>query len=514
MSARGFGPWLGPLAFFAVLGLETGLTPVQERTAAVTVWTAIWWISEAVPVGVASLIPAILFPLLAVLPAREAAAPYMDDLVLLFLGAFLLALGLERWGVHKRMALFIVDKLGTRPSRLVFGFTLASAACSMWMNNTATALMLLPSGAAVVAATASHALGNQAERARHAAFGTALMLGIAYGASIGGVATPVGTAPNQVYLGQFRQLFPSGPTSSFSTWMAAFVPLSLLWALACAWLLTRVSPGAGGSALAGSEVVAATRRSLGPWTKPQRSMAAIFLLAVLLWITRSDLVLFEQHLPGWGNALARTLGALPEQAFASDATVALALAALAFLVPVRLPDGSKCMLLEWEVTSKIPWDVLLLIGGGFCLSRAFQSSGLDRALGQAMAPWIAPAPTWAVVLGVILLLIALSEIASNTAICAVMMPVLAQLAVAADMDPRWLMLPAAVAASAGFMLPVATPPNAIVYASRLVPMRSMVRAGLALDLASAVLIFLAFQWWIGPLLGLESSLPSWAKAGP
>jgi sodium-dependent dicarboxylate transporter 2/3/5 len=490
--------------------LDLGLSDVQARVAGVTLWTAVWWISECVPLAVSSLLPAVCFPLLGVLPAREASLPYMDDLVLLFLGAFLLALGLERWDVHRRMALAIVARTGTRPRRLVLGFTLASTLCSMWMNNTATALMLLPSGAAVVAATSHLSASDPRELERRAAFASALMLGIAYGASIGGVATPVGTAPNQVFLGQFRTLFPEAPVISFSAWMAALLPLSLVWALVAAWLLTRVALRVDDAPLRAAEVVAHERASQGRWSAPQRAMAGLFATAAVLWITRSDLDLGDVRVRGWGPILARAMGAEAPGGLASDATVALLLSCVAFLWPVAGQSGERARLLDWSVSAKIPWDVLLLIGGGFCLAKGFQHSGLDRALGQTLAPWIEGAPTWLVVLGIVVLMIALSEIASNTAITAVMMPVLAQLAVAGGIDPRLVMLPAAVAASAGFMLPVATPPNAIVFATRLVPMGHMVRAGFLLDLASALLVFAVIWLWARPILGLAEGLPAWA----
>ncbi|HVS18972.1 MAG TPA: SLC13 family permease [Planctomycetota bacterium] len=501
-AARRVGGVLGALLFAGALFLPgLPLDVAQRRMAAVTLLTAVLWLSVAVPVGAASLVPLALLPLLGVLPAGQAAQLYMHDLVTLFLGAFLVALGLERWGVHRRLALLVIARVGTRPQRLVLGFMLAGALLSAWINNTATALMMLPIGVSVI-----QTLGAQ-DTERDARFAPALLLGMAYACSMGGLATPIGTAPNQSYLGIFQAAFPDAPRIGFGAWCLLAAPLMLVFVLAGWWLLTRVvlrlRPGAADA----REIVRRERERLGPLDPAGRRMGLVFGLTALLWITRADLEVGDFTLPGWGAWLADLLGA--DVSYVSDATVAIAMGLVCFAIPSGTRPGEA--LLDWRTTRKIPWEVLLLIGSGFCLARGFQVSGLDAVLGGLLGPWIEGKPLWLVVGAVVLMVTFLTEVTSNTATTNVLLPVLAQAAVAAGIDPRATMLPATFAASCAFMLPVATPPNAVVYSTGLVPIPTMARVGLAFNVLSVLLIPLVFLVWGLPLLGIDGSLPEWAR---
>ena len=500
--ARRVGGALALALFAAALFLPgLPLDAPQRRMAAVTLLTAVLWLSVAVPVGAASLAPLALLPLLGVLPAREAAQLYMHDLVTLFLGAFLVALGLERWGVHRRMALFVIAHVGTRPQRLVLGFMLAAALLSAWINNTATALMMLPIGVSVI-----ETLGAEGGR-RDARFAPALLLGMAYACSMGGLATPIGTAPNQSYLGIFQATFPDGPQVGFGAWVLLGAPLVLVFVLAGWWLLTRVVLRLESGAADAGETVRRERERLGPLDPAGRRMGAVFGLTALLWITRADLSVGSLSIQGWGSRLAEALGT--PATYASDATVAIAMGLACFAIPSGTRPGERLM--DWRTTRKIPWEVLLLIGSGFCLARGFQVTGLDAVLGGLLGPWISGKPLWLVVGAVVLLVTFLTEVTSNTATTNVLLPVLAQAAIAAGLDPRATMLPATFAASCAFMLPVATPPNAVVYSSGLVPIPTMARVGLAFNLLSVLLIPLVFVLWGLPLLGIDGSLPEWAR---
>lgn len=505
-TAQRVGLLLGPLLALACFSLES-LTPAQRGAAAVTALTATFWVTVAIPVGAASLLPVALFPPCGVLPAQEASTPYMSNLVILFLGAFIVALGIERWGVHRRIALFVIAFVGTGERRLVLGFMAAAAFLSMWINNTATTLMMLPIGLAVVERT-----GRSGGDRR--GFAACLLLGIAYSSSAGGMGTPVGTAPNQEFLGQLRQGFPGAPQISFGEWFLGWSPFVVAF-VGVAWLLmTRVLFRIDGGAGEGIEVVRAERRALGPMGRGERRMAFLFAATALLWVTRADLVVGEWTLPGWnrwlyGAAADDPLWYAAHKNDVSDSTVALAMAVLAFLIPVDFARGE--FLMDWKTAKRLPWDVLLLLGGGICIAKGFRSSGLDQVVGAGLAPLVAGSSDWILVGGTALFVTFLTELTSNTATTAVLLPIFAQAATHCGLNPLLLMVPATLAASSAFMLPAATPPNAVVFASRLVPIGRMARVGFVLNLATVALVTIVFQLWVRRLWGIEGPLPAWAE---
>jgi sodium-dependent dicarboxylate transporter 2/3/5 len=470
-------PWavvlLGPaLALALVLLPPPGDLPLPAwRTAAVALWMAVWWVTEAVPIAATSLLPLVLFPLLGIGSAQEAAAPYGNSLIFLFLGGFLLALGLARWDLHRRLALAVVLALGTRPARLVAGFTTASALLSMGISNSATAMMMLPLGTSVI--------GRVGQREGGRSFARALVLGVAYGSSIGGLGTLIGTPTNALVVAFARDQY--GIEISFLRWLGIGLPLVAVGLPLAVLVLTRwATPVTLDELPGGRAVLAREREALGPLSVPERRVAAVLGMTALLWIA--------------GPLVARLAGVRP----LDDASIAIGGALLLFLLPAGTGRGER--LLSWDEARQLPWGVLLLFGGGLTLADALRRTGLSEALGQALAgAGHLPVP---VLLGLVLLVVlVLTELASNTATAAAVIPVLAPLSVAAGIPPLSLLVPATLIASCGFMLAVGTPPNAIAYASGWVSLREMARAGLWLNLLFLVLVAAAGWWWVPLVLG-------------
>ncbi|MFH1417368.1 MAG: SLC13 family permease [Planctomycetota bacterium] len=474
--------------------------------AAVTALVACWWIAVAIPIPVTSLLPLVLFPIVGVMPIKEAAIPYANSNVFLFMGGFIIALGLERWGVHRRIALHIVRLIGSSRPNIVLGFMLASAMLSMWISNTAATLMMLPIAMAIISAIAD--LDEKADKRTHANFSAALMLGVAYAASIGGIATPIGTPPNISFRGQFARLFPDAPEISFGQWMLAFLPLVAVF-LPLIWLvLVRIScPIPRGRLLVGREVIRRDLRNLGPIRCPEAAVLAVFAVTALLWMTRSIPIDGVNY--GWSGYLERILARagsaspLFHAGYINDATVALGMAVLLFVIPAGRDDsGTRQHLMNWQTAQRLPWGILLLFGGGFSIAAGFRASGLSLWCGQSFAG-IGIANPLVLVLCACLMMTFLTEITSNTATTEVMLPILAGVSIAMEVNPLMLMLPATISASCAFMLPVATPPNAIVFGSGHVDMRRMVRTGIIINLLGVVLITATYHFCVRPILGIE-----------
>jgi sodium-dependent dicarboxylate transporter 2/3/5 len=479
---------------------------VMMAAAAVTAFVACWWITVAIPIPVTSLLPLVLFPLVGVMPVKDAAVPYANSNVFLFMGGFIIALGIERWGLHRRIALHVVRLIGTSRAKLVFGFMVASALLSMWISNTAATLMMLPIGMAIISAVSELTKGSDAKT--HANFSAALMLGIAYAASVGGVATPIGTPPNISFRGQFARLFPDAPEISFGHWMLVFVPLVVVFLPVIWFVLVRVTcPVGRGRLAAGREVIAADLRRLGPMRRPEAAVLLVFAATALLWMTRSIPIGNENY--GWSGLLEKLLArpdgtpSLFQAAFINDATVALGMAVLLFIIPAgRNAAGAPQRLMNWETALRLPWGILLLFGGGFSIAAGFRSSGLSYWCGQAFAGLGLHSPILLVICTCVLMTF-LTEITSNTATTEVMLPILAGVSVAMDVSPLMLMLPATISASCAFMLPVATPPNAIVFGSGCVDMRRMVRSGIIINLIGVGLVTATFYLLARPVLNID-----------
>lgn len=426
---------------------------------------ATWWISEAIPIPATALIPLVLFPVLGIADIRATATPYAHPLIFLFLGGFIIAAAMQRWGLPRRIALQTIRLIGTRPSRIVLGVMISCAILSMWVSNSATALTMLPIGASLIALLGSELDSGAADSSPVGVkFGTALMLGIAYGCTIGGLATLIGTPPNAFLAAFMSDSY--GIRIGFAEWMLLGVPLAAVALPIAYFILTRLLFRIETTSLPGGEAL--IRRELermGPMSPAERRVLAIFVLTATMWMLRP--IVSE-----WIPAI-------------SDAGIAMGGALLLFLVPSHRRSDTR--LIDWPTAERVPWGVLVLFGGGLSLAAAIQSSGLTGWIGSAFVG-LADLPHWLLVVAVVSVIILLTELTSNTATAATFLPVMGSVAVGLGLSPLMLAVPAALAASAAFMLPVATPPNAIVYGSGAITIPQMVRAGIYLNLLFVGLI--------------------------
>ncbi len=473
------GLLLGPILFMLTLLLPTpaGMQPQAMAVLAVTLLMAVFWISEAIPIPATALFPIALFPLLGVMPTAKVTVSYGNHLIFLFMGGFLIAMAIERWQLHKRIALHTVNLVGVTPNRVILGFMMATAFLSCWISNTATAMLMVTIGMAVLHQLAGSEDGRELAKTN---FGVALMLGIAYAASIGGVATLIGTPPNAILAGVVEKQY--GYSIGFAEWMLFAMPLSIVM-LALAWFyLTRiafrndVAELPGGKAVIRQQLVA-----LGAMSKQERRVLAVFLFVVAAWLFR---------------------GLLPFDALreVTDSAVAILGALLLFMIPADLEKGE--FLLDWKTAVNIPWDIIILFGGGFALAAGFSASGLTGWIGSQLS-LLEGANLVVLIAVVVVMVIFLTEVTSNTATASLLLPVMAGFAMAANVPVLSLMAAVALAASFAFMLPVATPPNAIVFSSRQVTIPQMARAGIWLNLVGTVLITL----FVTQLLPVVLQLP-------
>jgi sodium-dependent dicarboxylate transporter 2/3/5 len=459
--------------------------------AALAALIAIWWMTEAIPLSATALLPVALFPIFGVMSGGQIAGAYIDRNIMLFLGGFLIALAMERWNLHKRIALVILRAIGGRPSRLVLGFMIATAFLSMWISNTATAMMMLPMGMALILLyeelnAKSVAEGKPVER-RAANFPLVLMLSIAYSASIGGIATKIGTPPNVVFARAFEDFFPGGPEISFFRWMVFALPLCVVFLFIAWFVLSRmVYPLPVDSPFSGRAFIEREARALGTMSFEEKQVLAVFATTAALWIFRTDLEFSETFtIAGWPTWLERW-GVIPDGSLIDDGTISILMGLSLFILPARRGKPGE-RLMNWETAESLPWGILILLGGGFALAEGFEASGLSRWVGDRFVV-LQGAPTWVVISTIAATINGVTELTSNTATTTVVMPILASLARAIEVNPLLLMIPATLSASCAFMLPIATPPNAIVFGSRRVPIGKMIKAGIALNLIGLVLI--------------------------
>jgi sodium-dependent dicarboxylate transporter 2/3/5 len=445
--------------------------------AATALLMAIWWLTEAIPLAATALVPLVLFPALRILPSREVAAAYGDHVIFLFLGGFLIALAVEESGLHRRVALATVAALGDNPRRVVLGFMAATAGLSMWISNTAATMLMLPIAVSVLGQTDQ--IEGEKPQESEEGFGVALLLGIAYAASIGGVATLIGTPPNIAFKAQFEQQFVTRPPVTFFQWMVLALPLALLF-LVIAWLLlTRWVFRLSSARLSQSRSIATEQlRSLGRMTKAERRVAVIFVVTALMWILREPVAGV-----GWSPLLGYEKGTV------TDGTVAILMAILCFMIPSGTTPGRPLLL--WTAARRVPWGLLLLFGGGLALAAGLTETGLDVYLGERMAVVLAAIPQLGQMAAVAFGMTWLTEMTSNTASVNMICPILAGTAKQLGCSPLLLMLPATLAASCAFMLPVATPPNAIVYGSGRLRIADMIKAGFWLNLIGVILVVLS-----------------------
>lgn len=483
----------GPALFlsFLLTSPPAGLDPAAWTTAGIGLWMAVWWMTEAVPIPATSLLPLVLFPLLGISDLGTTAAPYANPLIFLFMGGFILALAMERCDLHRRIALIVLGRVGTRPGAIMAGFMFACALLSMWVTNTATAMMMLPIGMSVVALAAEDMPEEDA-----ADFGPALMLAIAYACSIGGLGTLVGTVPNALLAGFMEETY--GVQIGFVQWMFVGVPLVVAGLPITYIVLSRVAFSFSHEAVPGLGLHIRERRiALGESSPAEKRVAAVFGVVVVLWLVRpllSDLV------PGL-----------------TDTGIALAGAIALFVIPSgragRATPWKDRFLMDWSTAKRLPWGILVLFGGGLSLAAAINETGLAAWIGggiSAIEAW----PVLLIMAATAAVVIFLTELTSNTATTAAFLPVVASVAMGIGQDPLLLAVPATLAASAAFMLPVATPPNAIVYGSNLISIGRMARTGVILNgafiLIVSMMVYFLVQWVFGVQPGV---LPAWVTTG-
>jgi len=484
MDIKKFGLILGPLLFVIIRYIIPfeDLKVEAVTVLAITSWLAVWWILEVLHLGVTSLLPVILFPLFGALDAKTTSAAYGDQFVFLYMGGFIIALSIEKWNLHKRIALRIIRLIGTDLNKMVLGFMIATAFLSMWISNTATAVMMLPIGLAIVSQLKDD---NATEVNEHDNFAKVLVLGIAYAASIGGMATLVGTPPNLVFTGLVKKMF--GVEISFIQWFSFGFPIAALLLYMCWKYLTgyvlkfsiKEFPG-------GKEEVESQYKALGPITIEESRVLIVFVVTALAWIFRKYLI--TPFIPA-----------------VDDTMIAMLAAIILFLIPSSQKGKA---LMDWPTAVKMPWSVIYLFGGGLAIAEGFEQTGL--------ASWFAlqmnglNGLSIAVILLIVIALVNfLTEVTSNLATTAMLLPVLAAMSVSLSIHPFLLMVGATLAASCAFMLPVATPPNAVIFASGKIKVLDMVKAGFAMNLISIAIIFLITYFVLPELLGFDPQVHPW-----
>lgn len=482
-----FGLYLGFILFLILLFLPApeGLDDAAWKTAAVAILMATWWISEAIPIAATSLIPIVLFPILGISPIGDATTPYANPLIFLFMGGFIIAIAMQTWGLHKRIALSIVNVVGVKPKSIIIGFIIASAFLSMWVSNTATALMMLP-----IAVSVLHFVENKREdgNAGVTNFEIVLLLSIAYACNIGGIGTLIGTPPNALMAAFMLENY--GVEIGFAQWMMVGIPLVLLLLPIMYIVLSRfVFPIKMKELPGGKSIILNQLEKLGKISTPEFRVAIVFTSTAFLWIFRP---LITDIIPGL-----------------SDAGIAITAGVVLFIIPNGNKSGG--MLLQWNNLRDLPWGILILFGGGLSLASAISSTGLAAWIGQAVSGLDA-LPIIILLLVVILIVVFLTEITSNTATAAAFIPILASAAVGIGQNPYLFVIPAAIAASCAFMLPVATPPNAIIYGSGKVSIPQMAKAGIYLNIIVSVILSIACYTLFAYVFGIEIGIiPDWAN---
>ena len=466
--------------------LATGIT--ENNMAAVALLMAVWWITEIVPLAVTALLPIVLFPLLGIMDGKLISSTYYNHIIFLFIGGFIIALALQKWNLHKRIALKILMLTGISPAKILLGFMLASAFLSMWISNTATTMMMLPILLSVLGK-----LEDLYGKEKLKNYSIGLLLGVAYSSSIGGIATLIGTPPNPIFAQIYLINFPKNPEISFSQWMLFALPLAIIMFTLMYTLLYFLFIKGQNKIWKGKSSVNFNMEyhKLGKASYEEIIVLIIFISTAILWMTRSALNIGNFRFAGWSSLLNYPT-------YLNDGTVAIMMSLLLFLIPSKRNKGE--VLMDWETVKKMPWGIILLFGGGFALASGFKESGLSTYLGNEMHILNGLHPLL-IIFAVSAIMIFLTELTSNSSSTTMILPILATLAVSTDIHPLMLMLPATFAASMAFMLPVATPPNAIVFGSNRLQIKDMARAGLILNIIGIIVISLWTYFFAGSFFG-------------
>jgi sodium-dependent dicarboxylate transporter 2/3/5 len=497
MQRKFIGFFLGIAAFLFIyffLDLEPG-KPEVTATLAVAVLMATWWISETIPLAVTALVPLVLFPVLGILDGKVVSETYLNHIIFIFIGGFVMALAMEKWNLHKRIALRLLVMIGISPGRILLGFMVATAFLSMWISNTATAMMMIPIVLSVV-----NSLEESLRVESISRYAMGLFLAIAYSASIGGMATLVGSPTNLVCPRVLTLLYPGAPDISFTGWMMYALPVSLVM-LVMVWLLIyflfRPKQKWG---KVDRQHFRKAYRELGKTTPEERIVFILFVTLALLWITRAGITINDTVIPGWAH-LFRVPG------YINDGTVAMFISVVLFIVPSPSRKGGRIM--DWKTAQKLPWNIVLLFGGGFALALGFQSSGLSVWFGEQLT-WTRGINPYLILMAVVTLMSFLTELTSNVASTQMLLPVFASLAIGSGNSPLFLMIPATLASSLAFMLPTATPPNAIIFGTDRMKITTMVRTGFLLNMIGVLVVTLFTLLARGGALGLEPGIiPGW-----
>jgi sodium-dependent dicarboxylate transporter 2/3/5 len=471
---------LGPVSFLIMsfLPVPKGISPEAWKVLAMASLMLIWWISEAVPIAVTSLLPLVLLPSMGVAKLEAAAAPYANPVVYLFMGGFVIALAMEKWALHKRIALQIVNMTGTNANGIIGGFMMATAFISMWISNTATAIMMLPIGLSIITLMQNQISPDKENEKGLRNFSISMMLAIAYGANIGGTATIIGTPPNVVFAGYMRENFDVEVT--FLTWMMIGTPFAIILLIFTYFLTVKVLfPNNLGNFGGAKEIINSELKELGPMTTGEKLTLLIFISTALSWIFRLQ------------------IDAIFPAIKISDTTIALVAAMLLFIIPVSL--HKKEFLLNWSDTEKLPWGILLLFGGGLSLADSLASTGIINIIGDQFKGL--DSEGWVFIIGLSTVSLFLTEVMSNVALVTIFLPVVGAIAVGAGIPPIQLCIPVTIAASCAFMFPMSTPPNAIVFASGRITIGQMAKAGFILNLITILVIAFLVKFLFPFVLG-------------
>lgn len=475
IKKESIGLWLGLISFFFLMLFPVTENQITSCMVAVTSLMVIWWISEAIPLGATSLVPLVAFPLLGIIAGDKIAREYFNSTILIFLGGFLLALAMQRWMLHKRISLIIIKLLGTGPSGIIFGFMVSAAFLSMFISNVATTVMLLPIGLAFIKELEEE---HTQQKVHHLA--VSIMLGIAYSSSIGGIATLIGTAPNLIFQRVYEMNFPELQKITFASWLGFGFPISVIMLISVWILFTRILFKNNEEITINRALIKEQLSRMGKISFEEKIVLVVFFTTMLLWLFRVNINLGVFVVPGWSEFL-------PSGSLIDDGTVAIFSGLLLFILPSKNERNEK--ILNIEVLSKIPWEVILIFGGGFALAKGFTESGLSELIGHYFHNINGLSDATLTVL-VCTMLTFLTELTSNTATTNTILPILASLAKSNSINPLLIMLPATISASFAFMLPVGTPPNAIVYGSGKIKLKEMIKAGILINIWGIIIVSL------------------------
>ena len=487
------------IALYLILFIELNPNKPQiTYTLAVAIWMALWWVSEVVPLAITSLLPIALFPLLGIMNGKAVSSTYFNHVIFLFIGGFLVALAIQKWNLHKRIAIKILQIVGLKPAKILFGFMFATAFLSMWISNTATTMMMVP---ILLSITVKLEELNGKEKISHFAVG--LLLATAYSASVGGIATLIGTPPNLSFARIFDIYFPNAPEITFIDWFIFALPITIIMFVILYLYLyfVFVRKGTHWKNLSKKDLQKDLNQ-IGKISFEEKIIGAIFLMMALLWFFRSNINIGYVHIKGWSNLFSN-----PK--YINDGTVAIFAAILLFIIPSKKEKGTYLM--DWKAAEDIPWEIILLFGGGFALASGFKESGLSMWFGEQLM-FLKGIHPLIIIFSIAIIVTFLTELTSNTATVETFLPILAGLAISIETNPLLFMLPATIAGSMAFMLPVATPPNAIIFGTRRVRITQMLKTGLFLNIIGTIVLALIVYYFGTYIFNIDiNNFPDWAK---